>query len=163
LIETDRLTLRLLSEDDLDAWADFLGDVEATRTLHTPDPVLDPDRLQAGLQRWMDMAEGDIGMYALHDRESGETVGFVGFVPRELDWGNEVELGWLVRRSFWGRGYATEAARALRPLVPGRIVSMIRADNPASESVARKLGMTLEREVDYYGFRTHVWVSSGAD
>jgi RimJ/RimL family protein N-acetyltransferase len=162
LIETERLTLRLLSEDDLDAWADFLGDGEATRTLHTPDPVQDPDRVLAGLRRWVAMADGEIGMYALVDREAGETVGFVGFVPRELDWGNEIELGWLVRRAFWGRGYATEAARALRPLVAGRIVSMIRADNPASENVARKLGMSLEREVDYYGFKTHVWVSPAA-
>src|SRR5436190_18407045 len=93
----------------------------------------------------------------------GETVGFVGFVPRELDWGNEIELGWLVRRAFWGRSYATEAARALRPLVPGRVISMIRVDNEASAKVACKLAMSLEREVDYHGFRTNVWVSLAAD
>ena len=37
-IETRRLLLRPLSEGDLEAWADFLGDPEATRLLHTPDP-----------------------------------------------------------------------------------------------------------------------------
>jgi RimJ/RimL family protein N-acetyltransferase len=160
-VETERLELRLLSEDDLDAWADFLGDAEATRLLHTPDPVVDRERQQAGLHRWISMAEGDVGMYTLVERESGETVGFVGFVRRELDWGDEIELGWLIRRRFWGRGYATEAARALRPLVPGRVVSMIRVENDASANVARKLGMSMEREVDYYGYRTHVWVSAG--
>ena len=97
------------------------------------------------------------------DRESGETVGFVGFVRRELDWGDEIELGWLIRRAHWGRGYATEAARSLRPLVPGRIVSMIRVENEASANVARKLGMSIERELDYYGFRTYVWVSEAAE
>lgn len=109
------------------------------------------------------MTEDPIGMYALVERESGETVGFVGFVKRELDWGDEIELGWLIRRAHWGRGYATEAARALRPLVPGRIVSMIRVENEASANVARKLGMSIERELDYYGFRTHVWVSPPAE
>jgi RimJ/RimL family protein N-acetyltransferase len=161
-VETERLELRLLSEDDLDAWADFLGDAEATRLLHTPDPVTDPERVLAVLRRWVSMTEGPIGMYALVEREIGETVGFVGFVRRDLDWGNEIELGWLIRRAHWGRGYATEAARTLRPLVPGRIVSMIRIDNEASANVARKLGMNIERELDYYGFKTHVWVSPSA-
>ena len=162
-METERLELRLLSEDDLEAWTDFLGDSEATRLLHTPEPVLDPERVLTGLRRWVAITESPIGMYALVERESGETVGFVGFVRRELDWGDEIELGWLIRRAHWGRGYATEAARSLRPLVPGRIVSMIRVENEASANVARKLGMSIERELDYYGFRTYVWVSEAAE
>ena len=161
-MDTERLDLRLLSEDDLDAWSEFLGDAEATRLLHTPEPVLDPERVLAGLHRWVAMTEDPIGMYALVERESGETVGFVGFVRRDLDWGEEIELGWLIRRAHWGHGYATEAARALRPLVPGRIVSMIRVENEASANVARKLGMSIERELEYYGFMTHVWVSPAA-
>ena len=163
MIETDRLTLRLLSEDDIDAWADFLGDAEATRLLHTPEPVHDRERVRAGLSRWAAMSEGAVGMYTVIERDTGESIGFVGFIRRELDWGDEIELGWLIRRAFWGRGYATEAARALRPLVPGRIVSMIRVENESSANVARKLGMSVERELDYYGFSTHVWVSPPAD
>ena len=161
-METERLELRLLSEDDLEAWSDFLGDGEATQLLHTPEPVRDPERVLGSLRRWVAMAEGPVGMYALVERESGETVGFVGFARRELDWGDEIELGWLIRRAHWGHGYATEAARALRPLVPGRIVSMIRVENKASANVAGKLGMSMERELDYYGFTTHVWVSPSA-
>jgi RimJ/RimL family protein N-acetyltransferase len=65
-----------------------------------------------------------------------------------MPWGDEIELGWLLRRPFWGRGIATEAAQALRPLVPGRVVSLIRVGNDASANVARKLGMTVERELD---------------
>lgn len=158
-METERLELRLLSEDHLDAWADFLADAEATRLLHTPEPVLDRERAHAGLRRWIAMADGPVGMYTLVERASGETVGFVGFAPRDHPWGHELELGWLLLRPFWGRGYATEAARALRPLVSERVVSMIRVENEASASVARKLGMTIEREVDYHGFKTHVWTT----
>jgi RimJ/RimL family protein N-acetyltransferase len=127
--------------------------------LHTPEPVLDRERALAGLRSWISLIDGEVGMHTAFLRETRETVGFVGFVPRELSWGDEIELGWLVRRQFWGNGYATEAARALRPLVPGRVVSMIRVENQASARVAGKLGMTLEREVEYYGHRTQVWVS----
>jgi RimJ/RimL family protein N-acetyltransferase len=158
-LQTERLDLRHLSEDDIEPWADFLGDPEATRLLHTPEPVEDRERALAGLRRWVELAEGPIGMYSLAVRDSGESVGFVGFVPRDHPWGQELELGWLIRRQFWGKGYATEAARALKPLVHGRLVSMIRVENEASANVARKLGMTVEREVDYHGFRTHVWTT----
>jgi RimJ/RimL family protein N-acetyltransferase len=159
VIETERLALRPLAEDDFDAWADFLADGEATRLLHTPAPVTDPDQARAGLRRWIAMFGGGIGMYTVVVRATGETAGFVGFIPRDHPWGHELELGWLLRRPFWGKGYASEAARALRPLVPERIVSMIRVENEASANVARKLGMTIEREVDYHGYKTHVWVS----
>lgn len=162
MIETERLLLRPLSEDDIEAWAAFLADPVATRLLHTPDPIADRELALAGLRRWVALFEDPIGMYALTVRDTGEGPGFVGFVPRDLDWGHETELGWLLRPAFWGLGYATEAARALRPLGPDRVVSMIRVDNTASANVARKLGMAVEREVDYVGFATHVWVSGSA-
>ena len=158
-LQTERLDLRLLSEDDIEAWADFLGDPEATRLLHTPDPVQDRERALAGLRRWVELADDPIGSYAVSLRDTGETVGFVGFIPRDHPWGQELELGWLIRRQFWGNGYATEAARALKPLVPGRFVSMIRVENEASANVARKLGMTVEREVEYHGYQTQVWTT----
>ena len=161
-LQRARLDLRLLSEDDIDAWADFLGDPEATRLLHTPEPVRDRELALAGLQRWIEMIEGPIGMYSLTVRDTGETVGFVGFVPRDHPWGQELELGWLIRPQFWGNGYATEGARALKPLVPGRFVSMIRVENEASANVARKLGMIVEREVDYHGFKTQVWATQAS-
>jgi RimJ/RimL family protein N-acetyltransferase len=160
MIETERLTLRLLSEDDFEAWAAFLGDAEATRLLHTPEPITDAERARSGLERWIAMRDGEIGMYTVVVRGTGETAGFVGFVPRDHPWGHELELGWLLRPAYWGKGYATEAARALRPLVDDRVVSMIRVENAASANVARKLGMTVERELDdYHGYRTHVWAS----
>jgi RimJ/RimL family protein N-acetyltransferase len=160
-LETERLLLRPLSERDLDAWAAFLADPQATRLLHTPQPIPDRGRALVSLLGWMEQFEDPVGMYSVDVRESGESAGFVGFARREFEWGREIELGWLFRREFWGRGYASEAARALRPVVAGRVVSMIRVENGASANVARKLGMTVEREVEWYGFPTRVWVSEG--
>src|SRR4051794_10530281 len=99
-LQTERLDLRLLSEDDLDAWADFIGDPKATRLLHSPNPVEDRESALAALRRWIAMADGPIGMYSLTVRETGETAGFVGFIPRDHPWGQEFELGWLLRPQF---------------------------------------------------------------
>jgi RimJ/RimL family protein N-acetyltransferase len=158
MIETERLTLRPLSRDDLPAFAAFLADPEATAGLHTPDPQTDPEVVEKILDRWVEQAE----MYSVIVKASGETAGFVGFVPREMEWGVEIELGWLLLPSHWHRGYATEAAKVLRPLKQQRIISLIRTDNKASERVATKLGSSKERDIHYYGHETGVWVNPEA-
>jgi RimJ/RimL family protein N-acetyltransferase len=88
-------------------------------------------------------------------RETGELVGDCGLIHRRRGV-DEVELGWIVRRSHWGRGIATEAALAWRDhafdvLALERIVSMIGEVNSASRRVAEKLGMTVEREAMWGG------------
>jgi RimJ/RimL family protein N-acetyltransferase len=142
-------------------WLEFVGDPEAVSLTHRPEPVRDRQFAVDSLRQWIDAAEGEIGMYSVRLRDTHETIGFVGFVPREMPWGSELELGWLLRPRFWGNGYATEAAQALRSLARGRVISLIRIGNEASANVARKLGMTIERKVDYRGFATEVWVSAG--
>lgn len=154
MIETERLTLRPLSRDDVDAWTRFMTDGDARAGLHTPDAV-DANDAATALERFVEVAE----MYTLVVRESGETAGFVGFIPRTLDWGDELELGWMLLPAHRGLGYATEAARALHAMKGRRIISLIRTDNPASESVARRIGAERERVFEYWGYETGVWVS----
>ncbi|MGH3426084.1 MAG: GNAT family N-acetyltransferase [Mycobacteriales bacterium] len=158
-LQTDRLSLRPVERGDLDAWADFLSDPVALALVHFPEPH-DRELAEALLEKTISRAEGNIAMYAVTVRSTGSTAGFVGYSPRELDWGHELELGWLLLPPFHGRGYATEAARAVRQLVPGRVVSLIRVENAASINVARKLGMTLERDIEFVGYRTHVFAST---
>jgi RimJ/RimL family protein N-acetyltransferase len=157
-LETARLSIRPLAHDDLDSWAEFLGDPDALRLVHFPEPH---DRAFAAdlLEKAIAKARGNVAMYTVTVRASGETAGFVGYAPRALDWGPEVELGWLLLSSLHGRGYATEAARAIRPLLPGRVISLIRVENERSINVARKLGMTLERNIEFAGYPTHVYAS----
>ena len=153
-METERLILRPLSRDDLDAWTRFMTDGDARAGLHTPDPAT-AEQAEAALERFVDAAE----MYTLVVRDTGETAGFVGFVPRTMDWGEELELGWMLMPDARGRGYATEAARAVRALKPGRVISLIREDNPASQRVAQRLGAMRERVFEYWGYETGVWAS----
>lgn len=155
MIETDRLTLRPLSREDLDVWTRFMMDGDARAGLHTPEPASDAAQAEAALGRFVEVAE----MYTLIVRESGAAAGFVGFVPRTMDWGDELELGWMLMPDERGKGYATEAASALRPLKPGRVISLIREDNAASQNVARRIGAERERVFEYWGYQTGVWVS----
>jgi RimJ/RimL family protein N-acetyltransferase len=157
-VETDRLRLRPVEPRDLDAWAEFLADPDAVRLVHFPEPH-DRDLSERLLLRTIERADGVKAMYAVILRETADTVGFVGYSPRKLDWGHELELGWLLLPRFHGRGYATEAARAIRLLVPERVISLIRTENLASVNVARKLDMRLDRDIEFAGFATHVFVS----
>lgn len=160
-VETERLTLRPVQRGDLDAWAALLADPDAVRLLHFPEPH-DLELSERLLSRTIERANGTKAMYAVTLRETAETAGFAGYSPRELEWGDELELGWLLLPRFHGHGYATEAARAIRSLVPERVISLIRTENVASINVARKLGMRLERDVEYAGFATHVFASDSA-
>jgi RimJ/RimL family protein N-acetyltransferase len=155
VIETDRLVLQPLSRAHVEPWTRFMLDGDARAGLHTPEPSASAEAAAAGLDRFVEVAQ----MYALRVRESGEVAGFTGFVPRTLEWGDEIELGWMLLPAHRGQGYATEAALALRPLQGERVISLIREDNPASQAVARRLGAERERVFEYWGYQTGVWVS----
>lgn len=149
LLETDRLALRALVPEDLDEMATLLGDAEALVLWGGP---LDRDGARAWIERNLARyASHGFGRCAVIWRETGELVGDCGLIPTIVDGVDEVELGWITRRSYWGKGVATEAGAAWRDhgfdvLGLERIVSMISLENAASRRVAEKLGFTVERE-----------------
>jgi RimJ/RimL family protein N-acetyltransferase len=109
----------------------------------------------AGVQEhWTEHGFGFYAVEALQDAAGGGCIGFVGiayptFVP-EL--AARPELGWRLARRVWGRGLATEAARAVRDhaferLALREIISIIQPDNARSQRVAAKVGMTVTRRV----------------
>jgi ribosomal-protein-alanine N-acetyltransferase len=153
-LETERLELRPLAPDDLDEMATLLGDAEALALWGDP---LDRDGARDWIDRNIARYERDgFGRCAVLWRATGEFVGDCGLVRTLVEDQPEVELGWIVRGSWWGRGIATEAAAAWRDLAFGtlgldRIVSMVSGRNPASRRVAEKLGMTVEREALWGG------------
>ncbi len=86
------------------------------------------------------------------ERTSGELVGLCSLIEKEVEGRPEIDFGYFLLPSYWGRGYATEAAglvieHAFSDLRLESLVAVIHPDNTRSASVARKLGMRLEREV----------------
>jgi RimJ/RimL family protein N-acetyltransferase len=148
LVTTERLILRRWRADDRDDFAAIWSDPDVWRLLRPGAPV-DPDyfasRMDHHLQHW---SEHGFGLWAVAMREGEEVAGWAG--PAHPDFAPglaaEVEVGWALRRAFWGRGLATEAAEAavaasFAELEVERLISLIHAANVASLRVAGRLGM----------------------
>jgi RimJ/RimL family protein N-acetyltransferase len=146
-LRTERLLLRGFREDDLDAWAAICADSEVTRWLGQPDGLTreEPWRKMAyHLGHWDLRGCGD---WALVEEATGRLVGRAGLSYPE-GW-PALELGWMVERPAWGRGFATEAARAAMDWARDErgvthLISLILDDNHRSARVAEKLGMRVE-------------------
>jgi RimJ/RimL family protein N-acetyltransferase len=141
-LETERLLLRGFEERDLDAYAGFTADGEVMRYMGR-GPF---DRSEAWREIAFFLGHFELRGYthwALELRETGELVGRCG--PYFPEGWPALEIGWLLGREHWGKGYATEAAAAAhayawRELRPERLVSLIAPDNHRSARVARRLG-----------------------
>ena len=141
-LETPRLTLRRLTPSDGPAIHRYMADPAVTRWL--PEGRLD----KAGAQAFADRNAGRRPRaIAVVERVSGELVGHMPFHP----WFGPAthEIGWAIGRPHQGRGYATEAARALlahafETLRCHRVIATCQPDNVASWRVMEKLGMRRE-------------------
>lgn len=158
-LSTERLVLRAIGTDDLEAYAAMCADAEVMRHIGQGGPVgRDAAWYQLAffLGHW---ALRGYGMWAI-ERE-GRMIGRAGFIHPE-GWPG-LELGWLLARDAWGQGYATEACRAA--LGHGRaqfgqreFISLIRPANERSIAVASRLGATLAREIDFMGAPARVYI-----
>ena len=151
-LETERLVLRQFIEDDVDELFDLDSDPAVTRFLTggkpTPGDEIRNKILPAYL-RYYELFEG-FGFWAAVEKSSGEFLGWFEFRPPEGGGTDEVELGYRLRRSAWGKGYATEGSRALIrkgfvDLGVRRVVAETMAVNAASRRVMEKAGLTYVR------------------
>jgi [ribosomal protein S5]-alanine N-acetyltransferase len=162
-LETDRLVLRPLSPDDLDSLAPYMADPEVMR--YMGGKTMTREETAARIERFMHVFELDgIGQFAVERNEDGVVLGRCGILNwetepwkpvarAETDKPTETEVGYLLGRPHWGRGYATEAATAVRDYAltevgEERLIALIMRGNVASQRVAEKLGMQYEREVE---------------
>jgi RimJ/RimL family protein N-acetyltransferase len=172
-IETERLLLRKPRLEDADAWSSATGDDEVMRYIGGSTGAASQS-IELFLERWE--ANG-FGQYAVERREDGVFLGRLGLLVWDSrDWrrttlpeagdAGEIELGWALLRDYWGHGYATEAAAAVRDaawteLELERLISLIHPDNVRSINVAERLGARFEREVESADVgRLQVWVYS---
>jgi [ribosomal protein S5]-alanine N-acetyltransferase len=162
VLETDRLLLREMSLDDLDFIAQPLAHPEVMR--YWPRCYTRREAADWIQRQQLRYARDGVGYWLAISRESGQPVGQAGLMVLEVDDCEELGLGYIMHRPFWRRGYATEAAAACRnygfsTMGRARIIAVIRPENVASQGVAGKLGMTLEKRTQYAGFEHLVFVS----
>lgn len=168
-LETDRLYLRQFRESDLDAYAEMCADPEVMRYLS--------GQSMSRFEAWRSMAMmlghwqlRGYGMWAVEEKTSGEMIGRIGGWRPE-GW-IDFEIGWTLRRAFWGKGYAIEAAQAsvkyaFEQLDRPHIISLINPANWRSIRVAEQLGETLfgktelfDKEVLVYRLERQDWESA---
>jgi RimJ/RimL family protein N-acetyltransferase len=161
ITRTERIELREFVADDLEETFRFMGDpVVMEYSLRGPYSREDT---RAFLDRCaLSYRERGMGLWALVHRQSRELFGYCGFFFQVVDGEDEVELGFRLRPDYWGRGLATEAARACRDLAfhrfgLKRLISLIEAENTSSSKVAVRVGMHLEKETLFKNIPVHVY------
>jgi RimJ/RimL family protein N-acetyltransferase len=161
-LETERLFLRAWRDEDRNAYARIVADSQVMRYMLPARPLTraeaayDLHRLE---EHWL---EHGFGHWAVEDRATGRLVGRSG-IKRHADWSldpDNTECGWLFERAAWGRGYATEGARAAiafarEELGRPEVISIAHPDNAASRRVMEKAGLA-------YAGRHH-WPQRGLD
>lgn len=156
VLETKRLLLRQMTQDDLPALCRILQDEEVMYAYeHAFSDAEAADWLNRQLQRYKD---DGFGLWAVILKESGELIGQCGLTMQDIPEGRVVEIGYLFRKDCWHKGYATEAAIGCKEyafdiLGVSEVYSIIRDNNITSQSVARRNGMEVcgQFTKHYYG------------
>jgi len=168
-LETERLLLRWLREDDFERYAKLCRDPEVMRFLGGP--------LLTDIEVWRHMSSimghwyfRGYGIWAVEEKRSRQLIGRIGLL-NPIGWPG-FELGWTLARQSWGNGYATEGAQralayAFTELDRKHVISLIAPANIASAKVAERLGEKVEgrtellgSEVLIYGIDRAQWAAS---
>ena len=163
-LETDRLVLRAPVPQDADALAPMYADPEVMRYVGD-GRTLTRSETERSVRRMIERWEADgFGLFTTVRKDDETVIGRVGLLvwntvtwepttrAEAADVPSEVEVGYTLGRDYWGQGFATEAAGAVRDYALGelgaaRLIALIIHGNTASENVARKLGLEYERVI----------------
>ena len=154
ILETERLTLREMTIADLDFISSMLSHPEVMR--YYPQ-CYSREEAETWIQRQIARySSHGHGLWLVSEKDINEPVGQVGLAPHVVDGIEEPEVGYLIHRPFWRRGFASEAAAAVRDyafavLAKPRVISLIRPENMPSQGVARKIGMQPEKRTVFAG------------
>lgn len=162
IIQTPRLVLRELTDDDHAALFEMYQDPRMNRFIGGPPPPRE-EYWRRVRETWPAYyARHGFGLWATVRKEDGRLMGRCGLLSQEVDGERHVEVAYALAPQFWGRGYATEAAiasrdHAFRTLDAPHVISLILPENTPSINVAGRNGMTLWKMADFRGYHVRVY------
>ena len=155
MLETERLLLRWFTEDDIEPSYQMNLDPEVSR--YTLDGGVCSrqeihDRIHNSV--FGDYEKYGFGRFAVIHKADNVFIGFAGL--KRLEDQGEVDLGYRLRREYWGQGLATEASRislkyGFETLGIERVIAMAHAENVGSIHVLKKLGFKFEKQIEENG------------
>lgn len=153
-IKTDRLYLRPFSKEDLYVYARIMGDHEVGKWFPKGDSYTleeSEKSLNSILEHWN---KHGFGIWAITDKKKKVLLGRCGL--NLITETSEVEVDFVLARNCWGKGYATEAAKAalaygFSVLKLDRIIALAKPENIASRRVIEKIGMRYVKNAKYWG------------
>ncbi|MCW5854395.1 MAG: GNAT family N-acetyltransferase [Anaerolineae bacterium] len=165
ILQTERLRLRPLVLDDLDALYQLYRDAEIRR--YFPEGTLTYEETREELEWIINVyyAQYGFGLWATIHKPTGEFIGRCGLLPWTIEGRAEVEVAYLLSKAYWRQGLGTEAARgiaayAFEQLGLPRLICLVDPGNVASQRVAQNIGMMLEQDTLLDGERTFIYSMS---
>jgi RimJ/RimL family protein N-acetyltransferase len=164
-VSTARLDLAAWRAQDAEAGLAIFGDPEVARWLSPAvDPIGDADTMRQRIEEWAAMdaeAEPPVGHWTVTRRLDGQLIGSVT-LRRMPPVDEDLELAWQFAPTFWGQGYATEAAHAIAQWGFERsaheLFAVTRPANRRAIRLAERLGMQWVGETEkYYDMRLQVF------
>ncbi|QOY38115.1 GNAT family N-acetyltransferase [Anaerobacillus isosaccharinicus] len=150
ILETERLILRQLKDEDIPSLYSIFSDAETMKYYPAPFSY-------EKTQNWVKVSqerykEDGFGLWAVCLKENNELIGDCGLVKQQVDGKTEVEVGYHIKKDFWSNGYGSEAANACKEygfnkLGLNKLISIIDPKNIPSIRVAEKVGFSKEKEV----------------
>ena len=145
--EADRLLIRSIQEIDIESLAILWTDPKVTYYMGGPRNYEEVIKsLKEDIQ-----AKRDFDLWSVIEKETDQVIGHCGIIDKEVDSKKEYEIVYVIAKSAWGKGYATEAATGIKDYASkqlglGRIIALIDPDNTRSERVAVKIGLIYEKD-----------------
>lgn len=150
-LETDRLTLRPMTDEDAEFMLELLNDPSFIRNIGDRKVrTLEDAKAYITSGPVASYARNGFGLYLVELKETGESMGMCGLIRRNTL--NDVDIGYAFLPRYWSKGYALEAALAMKQFARNviglkRVVAVVDPENLGSIRLLEKLGMKFEKMV----------------
>lgn len=163
MLQTERVIIRNYEERDFGFLKSLLADKQMMRYIGSGETRNEEQAKQ--FLNWIYNCyekNDDYGLKIIELKETNQPIGHAGLVPQTVNFIEEIEIGYWISPNYWGKGFATEVAKALKDygeaqLHLHRMIALIQIGNKASQKVAAHIGMEKEKEIELNGKRVNIF------